>query len=544
MEHSYVNYKLCNKQVLKSVDNYLYSNAKRTDAIQYLRCVIRECPGTGKLKRDQNEFAHMRAHNHGPEKYQIHQNQLAVNLRQKAACPSHNKDTLKDLFKESTREHDYGAEISFGHLESGMLKARRKVHPRTPDSIPELIQVLLDNPATYGLNYKCEVSAGGESALIFIHEASTNRLHKVIKVNFDGTFLVCPHPFKQLWTVLGEIEGRLFPLFSVLMNSKTTDLYRVVLQKIKEMFPAFQPQHAMGDFEIAPRTALREAFQGIHIVGCQFHLANNLYKKVGQLELRGLYASDPQFKKWIRAIMALPFLPARLIAQTFEILKQQIAGFPAEVQPKMQTFQKYFKKVYLTQNTADDISIYRLSRGTNNEQEGYHAVLRNIFKVKPSLFVFLLKLNRDMEDVAQDIIRAENGLRLGRSRKQKDIRNARRHLELWLELDSGRRTPLSFLHAISHTMTEQIECDRDYDDDLVSDDEPDQGDAQDNAPAPQPPGRECVVCTEPREAPFFIFLPCGHGRCCVRCMDRIAERGDFCPECRTPITGRNRAIIE
>jgi hypothetical protein len=61
----------------------------------------------------------------------------------------------------------------------------------------------------------------------------------------------------------------------------------------------------MGDFEIAPRTALREAFQGIHIVGCQFHLANSLYKKVGQLELRGLYASDPQFKKWILAINVL-----------------------------------------------------------------------------------------------------------------------------------------------------------------------------------------------------------------------------------------------
>jgi uncharacterized membrane protein (DUF106 family) len=237
-----------------------------------------------------------------------------------------------------------------------MLKARRKVHPRTPDTIPELVQVLLDNPTTYGLNFKCKVSVGEDSALIFIHHKSSNRLHKVIKVNFDGTFLVCPLPFKQLWTVLGEIEGRLFPLFSVLMNSKTTDQYRVVLQKIKEMFPAFQPQHA-----IAPRTALREAFQGIHIVGCQFNLANNLYKKVGKLELRGLYASDPQFKKWICAIMALPFLPSRLIAQMFEILKQQIAGFPAEVQPEMQTFQKYFKKVYLTQNTADDISIYRLS---------------------------------------------------------------------------------------------------------------------------------------------------------------------------------------
>jgi hypothetical protein len=183
----------------------------------------------------------------------------------------------------------------------------------------------------------------------------------------------------------------------------------------------------------------------------------------------------------------------------------------------------------------------------NTLQESYHAVLKNIYKVKPGIFVFLIKLNADYEDVARDLLRAENGMRIGRPRKQKDIRNARRRLDLWLELDSGRRTPLDFLYAVRHTMTEQIESTRDgheYDDDVILADEPDQdNDAQDNAPLPQA-GRECVVCTGPRESPFFIFLPCGHGRCCVRCMDTIAERGDFCPECRTPITGRNRAIIE
>jgi hypothetical protein len=108
MEDSFVNYKLSSRQVLKSGDNFLFCNTKKTDAIQYLCCVLKDCPGTGKLKRVQNEFSHQRSHNYGPEKYQIHQNQLAVNLRQKAACPLHNKDTLKDLFKENTRGHDYG----------------------------------------------------------------------------------------------------------------------------------------------------------------------------------------------------------------------------------------------------------------------------------------------------------------------------------------------------------------------------------------------------------------------------------------------------
>jgi hypothetical protein len=369
MEHTFVNYRQSSRKVLKSSDGMLYANAakSRDHSIQYLRCVLRDCPGSGKLVKEPNQFDHVRLHNHGPQKYMLKQNQLAVTLRQKAASPSHAKETLKEIFKETTRVLDVGAEVSFGYLESGMLKARRKVHPRTPETITELVQVLQDNDM-YGKMFKMQVFAGEETALIFAPQSTDFRLPQIKRMNFDGTFFTCPRPFLQLWTILGEFEGKLFPFISVLMTSKSTALYRAALTGIKELFPGLLPTHAMGDFEIAPRTALREAYPNIAIAGCQFHLANNLYKQLGKLQLRGVYASDPLFKKWCRAIMALPFLPARLIASTFEILKQQIVSFLPEVQHKMKTFSTYFKRVYLTKYSAEDISVYRLSRQTNNEQ--------------------------------------------------------------------------------------------------------------------------------------------------------------------------------
>jgi hypothetical protein len=126
MEHSFINYKQSNRQVLQSADGFLYSKASKSNTVEYVRCVLRDCPGTGRVKREQNEFGPQRPHNHGPAKYQIQQNQLAVNLRQKAACPSHTKDTLKDIFKESTRVMTMAQRSALGILNQGCSKLDAK----------------------------------------------------------------------------------------------------------------------------------------------------------------------------------------------------------------------------------------------------------------------------------------------------------------------------------------------------------------------------------------------------------------------------------
>jgi hypothetical protein len=547
MEFSHVSYKRSNRKVLKSADGYLYSNASKSrhSNVRYVRCVLRDCHATGKVKSDPDEFVPVKEHNHEPKKYKLEQHQLEVALRQKAASPTHSKETLNKIFREVTRDHDLGSNISFSYLESGMLKARRKVHPRTPDSIEELVQCLEDNPV-YGLNFKCHVTDGNQDALIFISEAATQRLVGISSINFDGTFFVVPEPFHQFWSILGEFEGKLFPLIGVLMTGRTTSLYETVLAKIKELIPTFLPDSAMGDFEVAARNALRGAFDGIRLTGCRFHLAQNLFRKLGKLGLKVTYSSDPLFKKWARAHMALPFLPARGIAPAHDILKQQIASFDASLQDKMQQFSRYFKKVYLTQYSAEEISVYRLPRATNNEQEAYHWQLKSIFLAKPNTWIFIKRLNNNYRDASKDMVRAEQGLRLGRPRKLKDVRNQKRRLELFDELDCGRRTPLPFLYAISFTLHEEIESVQvEEEDDSLSEGEdnidpllPDNGpaDGQGNA-------LECVVCTGERIAPHHIFVPCGHGRSCRGCMDIIMQRRDHCPECRSPIQGLVHAII-
>jgi hypothetical protein len=213
----------------------------------------------------------------------------------------------------------------------------------------------------------------------------------------------------------------------------------------------------MGDYEIAACNSLKWAFPNLNLAGCQFHLTQNVYKRLGKLELREQYKSNLDFRKWCRAFMALPFLPAPSINPAFDLLKQQIVNFEPALRSKMQKFCKYYHRVYLTQFTAEGISVYRLARATNNEQESYHGQLKCFFLAKPGLWNFVKKLNLSYQDVAKDLLRAENGMRLVRSLKLKDTCNQKRLLELYDELDSHKRKPLSFIYAISFTIDEAVE---------------------------------------------------------------------------------------
>ena len=153
-------------------------------------------------------------------------------MRAKASSSAHSKETLNQIFRETTRDSDIGENISFGYLESGMLKARQKVHPRSPDSIEEFVETLKSNDE-YGSNFRAHITHEGQDAIIFVSEAAATRMPQIKEINFDGTFFVVPEPFYQFWSLLGSYEGRLFPLVGVLMTGRTTQLYKAVLTKLK-----------------------------------------------------------------------------------------------------------------------------------------------------------------------------------------------------------------------------------------------------------------------------------------------------------------------
>ena len=121
------------------------------------------------------------------------------------------------------------------------------------------------------------VTEENEVAFIFGSDCMINKLTDSTHIQFDGTFKVVPKIFVQLFTLFIEFNGHTLPALHILMTRKTENLlYRAVLYSIHELLPNFIPTFAIGDFEPAPRNALKELFPSITIIGCWFHYTKAL----------------------------------------------------------------------------------------------------------------------------------------------------------------------------------------------------------------------------------------------------------------------------
>ena len=78
------------------------------------------------------------------------------------------------------------------------------------------------------------------------------------------------------------------------------------------------PSSAMGDWEEAPRKAIKTAYPSITLYGCLFHHNNQaVWRKIIKLGLVTLFHSSSTFKRYIKSIMNSPLLPLEHIEATF-----------------------------------------------------------------------------------------------------------------------------------------------------------------------------------------------------------------------------------
>jgi hypothetical protein len=79
----------------------------------------------------------------------------------------------------------------------------------------------------------------------------------------------------------------------------------------------------MVDFEAAIWTGLRQSFPEGNIQGCCFHWTQAVWRKVQELGLATSYMEDEGSNKYIRRLMALPFLPHEHIRPMFLSLEKE-----------------------------------------------------------------------------------------------------------------------------------------------------------------------------------------------------------------------------
>uniref|UniRef100_A0A915EFV7 MULE transposase domain-containing protein n=1 Tax=Ditylenchus dipsaci TaxID=166011 RepID=A0A915EFV7_9BILA len=116
-------------------------------------------------------------------------------------------------------------------------------------------------------------SQDAERILLFGRERNKNWSSRMKVVFMDGTFKITPMPFIQVYIILAERDGFVFPVLYALLPTKSQVVYEKLLQMVRDMWPDFQPSSVSADYERAVvnarnlRTRSRTCMKGLSI-GC------------------------------------------------------------------------------------------------------------------------------------------------------------------------------------------------------------------------------------------------------------------------------------
>lgn len=234
--------------------------------------------------------------------------------------------------------------------------------------------------------------------LVFGRESNIRWAHQMTTVYMDGTFKTSPAPFSQIYVILSERGGFVFPILYALLPNKQQSTYTRLFIKIKALWPTFNPSSISIDFETAVINSIRSEFPNATIFGCFFHLIKNLKKKISESGLTGRYNNDPEFSLEARMIGALAFVPPDSLNAAFQELY-------INVHEELHVILNYFEDCYMGRLNilgqrnrplySNEIwSVYtRTLAGndrTNNHAEAAHRRMTAEFGLDhPTLFKFI-----------------------------------------------------------------------------------------------------------------------------------------------------------
>ena len=111
---------------------------------------------------------------------------------------------------------------------------------------------------------------------------------------------------------------------------------------------------------------IQQVFPGVAVKGCAFHWSQAVWRHVQEYGLVTTYRERQGAYTYTRQLMALPFLPANHIRETFDALKTR-----ANTDPLMRLVD-YIDRQWMSNGVFDvpSWSVYGQSVRTNNDVEG------------------------------------------------------------------------------------------------------------------------------------------------------------------------------
>lgn len=174
------------------------------------------------------------------------------------------------------------------------------------------------------------------------------------------------------------------------MTRKTQKTYEHCLCYVHENVFSLRCESIITDYEIAMRQALKEVVPGIKLLGCWFHFAQAIRRKVASIcELFELVRTNDKIRHVYYKIISIALLPFDKIERAFN----ELALEGLELTKHFTPFVKYFRNQWLKRVGAKNFSVFQEEQRTTCSAEGYNGKLGKKFISHPNFFVFVESLN-------------------------------------------------------------------------------------------------------------------------------------------------------
>lgn len=434
---------------------------------KFWRCdkrVSDECPARLHTSSATDEvITILNSHTHGSDVADVQASVLKTSIKRRAQETAEIPSVILNEMYQGTALAVMG-KLGTKDASRKMIQRKRKTVGAAPPlpasreciSIPDLYKIYKSAP---GQNEGFLLHDSGEGdanrILIFGKESHINWSHQMKKLYVDGTFTLAPLLFSQVYVVMAEKGGFVFPVIYALLPNKTQDTYRRMLDAVKTLWPNLNPTSVSTDFELAALNAINATFPRAQMFGCLFHLAKNMKKKLASEGLMEMYNMDPEFALSARMIISLAFVPPESLENAFEELSNEI---PDALQPVLNWFEDTYIGRRIRQGHRAAIypnaiwTVYQrtldgLDR-TNNHAEAAHRRLQAEFGMDhPSLWKFIdgIRIVQSGRDKCyEEFVRGDAPA----VKRAKYVRRDQRILHI--VQDFGNRTILEYVRGLAH----------------------------------------------------------------------------------------------
>jgi hypothetical protein len=191
----------------------------------------------------------------------------------------------------------------------------------------------------------------------------------------DGTFKISPHLFAQNYLIHGWLNNEMWPCVTVLMPDRQKKTYKKMIKELKQATTVkLQPKKILSDFEAGAMNAFAEEFPGVTIKGCNFHMAQCVWRKIQQLGLATAYQNDSELRKWLELFKGLSFVPLTLLDSAFSLIISKKPFF--DQNEKIDLFINYYRTTWLNESSIFPPNILNhfdtIGPRTKNHVEGFN----------------------------------------------------------------------------------------------------------------------------------------------------------------------------